>query len=127
MKWPASEKLLFVKVMLISALCRLIVLLVPMKHWVRFINRGCRKNAGNHDVKLLHRAIVRVKKIAFWRVNCLNSCLTVHWALALKGLDSNMVLAVKMAENNKMHAHAWLEINNDKYHYLSGYKNITFA
>lgn len=115
LKFPPSQKVLFVKALILVIAIRAALWIVPFK-WLKkhlMHDLKVKKRAAEADRIHVHHVIYHVKNAA-GLVPCA-SCLTQSLAALIlmrhNGQDSELKIGVAKDENEQFRAHAWLEAN----------------
>jgi len=108
----SSERGLLVHTIVLLALFRLSVWLVPFHRLRRLLAVGCsgpptaRKHVNPDQLEWAVRVGSRYLSAA-----CLSQSLVLHWLLARAGYSSNIHIGVRIDPRAGFEAHAWVECN----------------
>jgi hypothetical protein len=108
-----TDKYLLFEAVLTSFAVKLVITLLPMRWYARYLGVQHAvvpendREGDKHMIFKISQAIVRCRKAIIWHNRCLVEAITAKRMLKIRGLNSTLYLGVNK-ENNKMIAHAWL-------------------
>jgi hypothetical protein len=111
---PLAQKALLMEALVLLALARLAVLLLPFRRVARLLGRQYAQTPELHDPK--QAAVVRcdaamvgkAAKNVPWTSKCLDQALAARLMLARRGITATVYFGVKNGEQGQLEAHAWL-------------------
>ena len=116
-KMPASEWLGFVEASLLLAWARLLVLLVPLKHWRAQITDAllpkselaALSDSEREAVKVVTRSVGRAVRNAPLELVCLPQALAARWMLRRRGVATQLYIGTRRTAEEDREFHAWLK------------------
>lgn len=127
---PTKDKVIYIKVLLLSALYRLIILIVPFKKLSKRMgeyNKESIYNPNNEEIHYIYKISKIIRKVCFntpWESKCLVQALIGQRFLYKKKIESTLFLGVSKDSRNEMIAHAWLKCGE---YYVTGYNGVAFG
>ncbi|WP_164931324.1 lasso peptide biosynthesis B2 protein [Erythrobacter sp. HKB08] len=114
---PRAEWAGYAEAMACLLWARLLVLLVPLKHWRKHIADGIEAKgtlepldeSEREAVKLVARSISRAVRNTPVELICLPQALAARWMLARRGVATQLYLGTRMAAEEDREFHAWLK------------------
>lgn len=128
-KWQGKEKILFLEAVLFLFTAKILLLVLPFKYCIRFLNN--KYELGNkynpEQLSVIKIAVDRANQLAFWDNICLIKSITAHWLCQRRKIGSRLFIGVAHDENKKIIAHAWLKVNDfEVVEKVSDYKELFF-
>jgi hypothetical protein len=111
---PAIEKRILFKGLLIAFLIRLIVYILPIKYYIKFISLKPKvylTDDINLSIIMSKKTLRRIIRIFPFTKNCLLKAITLKYILYEFGINSKCVFSLKKINLKNMHAHAYLIID----------------
>jgi hypothetical protein len=112
---PLAEKGLLLEALVLLALARLAVRLLPFRWVARVLGSTTRRTAVQEDPKkdlLIRRIGALVRNTAsnvLWTSKCLDQALAAKIMLARRGIAATVYFGVNFDEQGQLAAHAWLQ------------------
>ena len=109
--------LAFLDAMLCMAWARLLVTVVPLRHWRRQIADRAAREARSHPLSeaetetalVVARAVRRVSRNAPIELLCLPQALSARWMLARRGIATELYIGTRRDGGEQHRFHAWLK------------------
>ena len=113
-KLPKNEKRLFREALILIYITKVQLTFSTFKKYSeRLISTGEDNNHPKEELELIRLAIIRTRKVAFWKNQCLVNTLTARKMLNKRNVKSIAYLTLhKNNLNDSLKAHAWIESNN---------------
>nr|WP_137677806.1 lasso peptide biosynthesis B2 protein [Parerythrobacter lutipelagi] len=116
-RMPASEWLGWIEAAACLAWARLLVLLVPVKHWRDQIADGVEAKGQlpvltqkeRAAVRLVARSVGRAVRNAPVELVCLPQALAARWMLKRRGVETQLYIGTRRAAEETREFHAWLK------------------
>jgi hypothetical protein len=107
------EKGLFLEAMLTLLMVKLMIIVLPMRFYSRYLGNQHSESAQTdveknaQVIRNISKGLVRARKATPWPTRCLVDAITAKWMLNRRGVSSTLYLGVAK-DDDKMIAHAWL-------------------
>lgn len=113
-KKPKSERRLIVKIWFLFTITGIKTKLLPFRKLSKNLsseNKPDNNKQSKIDINELIRAAKTATKYTFTRNKCLEQAIVIKQILNKANIESSFYLAVNN-DDNKLKAHAWVEVNN---------------
>lgn len=125
------EKLLLLEAVLLMALARPAILLLPFRRIVPLL--GCERLESPLEItpmqdfkaKQIGRAVVTMSYHTFWQSTCLVQAIAAQLMLKRRGISGTVYLGAIKDKENKLLAHAWIRCGSEILTGASGSKQFT--
>jgi hypothetical protein len=109
-----KEKKLFLESLTLIYYYKLFLVIIPYKIWSKQIDDKEDKEYRlvTNDLLLLKKAMLRANKFSFWKNKCIVLSLASRKMLERRSIPSNLHLGLKIEEDKKLMAHAWLTVHD---------------
>src|SRR5262249_42668197 len=111
---PLAEKVLLLEALVLLALARAAVLLLPFRCVARTLGKqeavDIQEDSAEFDQKVRRIGYIvrRASKNVPWTSKCLDQAIAAKLMLARRGLRTTIYFGVRTDENGELTAHAWL-------------------
>jgi hypothetical protein len=117
---PAIEKKLLIKGILLSAIIKVMVQLLPIKYYLFLLKAKPKFFASESEkqpvIRMARKTMRRIKRFAPWNCSCLMKSITMKLILNSLGVESKVAFEVAKFGPQHLAAHAFLKIDcNIKY------------
>lgn len=115
---PWEYKVISVEALIITAVARFIILVVPFRYLAGKIGKPMTETPYQMDSAKLIKGtqiagiINTIAKVTPWKSNCLVKALSCQFMLRRRKIPSTLYLGVAKEKNGEILAHAWLRCGN---------------
>lgn len=128
-RFTYNDKKLILKITIMSALIRFIILVVPFKYIKKYLGEEKSQSdyiPSNEEKKYIQKISVFIEKVCKntpWQSKCLVQAIIAQRLLSSKQIESTMYLGVGK-DKNDMVAHAWVLCGE---YYVSGWSSLKYG
>jgi transglutaminase-like putative cysteine protease len=114
LRLPLAEKGLLLETLVLLALARMAVLLLPFRWLAWVLGKQQAQTPVQEDpakalpIRLIGAMVRKASKNVPWTSNCLDQALVAKIMLSRRGIATTVYFGVKNDENGQFAAHAWL-------------------
>lgn len=129
LKLDFKDKIIIIRIFILSAIARFAMLIVPFKILKRFLGNAKEESKYRPNdeeieyIKKISTYIRRICKHTPWQSKCLVQAIIAQRLLVSKKIESTMYLGVGK-NNNEMIAHAWVLCGD---YYVSGWSRLKYG
>lgn len=127
---PTKEKNIYIRVLLLSALYRVIIIIIPFKKLSKHMgeyNKVSNYNPSQEEIHYISKISRIISKVCFntpWESKCLVQALIGQKFLSKNKIESTLYLGVSKDSRKELIAHAWLKCGE---YYVTGNNGVTFG